>query len=64
MQFNLKIKLDLDLKRLGLPYWTRIDFMIYWSWTFGKLLDYVTGLGLIFLYIVLGLIKLLKQGCR
>ena len=30
--------MDLGLKELGLPYWARINFMIYWTWTW-KILE-------------------------
>ena len=33
LQFNFKKSLDLGLKNLGLPYWTRVNLMIYWTWT-------------------------------
>ena len=33
LQFNFKKSLELDLKNLRLPYWSRFNFMIYWTWT-------------------------------
>ena len=33
-------------KNLGLPYWARVNFMIYWTWTHKKLeLPYWTPIG-------------------
>ena len=33
LQFNLKKSFNLDLKNTGTTYWTCIDFMIVWIWT-------------------------------
>ena len=37
-----------DFKVLGLPYWSQIDFIIYWTWTNLKklVLPYWTGIKL------------------
>ena len=33
MQVNLKKSLDLELKKkIGLPCWAQINFIIYWTW--------------------------------
>ena len=47
--------MNLDLKNTGTTYWTWINFMIYWIWTW-KVLNYLTGLELI-LSLGLGLEK-------
>ena len=47
--FKFEKSLDLDLKNLGVPYWARINFIIYCTWT-RKILEYLTGLGLILVY--------------
>ena len=39
LQLNLKKSLDLDLKKLGLPYWARITFMIYWTSIWKKIFE-------------------------
>ena len=48
LQFNFKELLNLDLENLGLPSWSQITFMIYWTWT-RKIFENLTGLGLIYL---------------
>ena len=46
LQFSFKKWLDLGLKKLGLPYLARLNFMIYWTWTNLKKLGlpYSTGI--------------------
>ena len=31
LELNFKKSLNLNLKNVGLPYWTRINYMIYWA---------------------------------
>ena len=42
---TMKKPLDLDCRNIGLPYWTRVNFVIYWTWA-GKILElpYYTGI--------------------
>ena len=43
LQFELKKLLDLDLKKLGVPYWNHINLIICWPWTWKTLqLPYCT----------------------
>ena len=43
LQFELKKLLDLDLKKLGVPYWNQINLIICWPWTWKTLqLPYCT----------------------
>ena len=52
--------LDLDLKKLGLPCWAWINFMIYWTWTC-KILELPYCNWFDFIYIGLGLEKCLDN---
>ena len=51
LQFHFKkSSFDLGLKNLGLPYWARISFIIYWTWNW-NVLELPSRLGLNLWYI-------------